>query len=166
MNDSKEIQRFRANPVEIVIFLIVAGVFCHSIYGLFYDSHGFTPAALKPMAANPISEAPRTPASASQAFLNLEIKCAQSHDQDTTAGKVRLAGPLCGTDGSTPATQLTKTSVMNAANQFSATVFTDVNSAKFSTDYIPLTTGKNVLHLEFTYRNGKAVTQDLTISRY
>jgi hypothetical protein len=158
------IKRFRANPVELAIFSVITLIFFNSVYNLFFDQQGFHPAALKPMAATPISEG-RAPASAAQSLVNVDLRCDGNPDKDTTASKVRLTGALCG-DGRQPAsdaTLLVKTHVVNTANQFAATVFTDVNTGKFSTDYIPLNLGRNPIHLEFTYRDGKVATQDLNV---
>lgn len=158
------VKRFRANPVELAIFSVITLIFFNSVYNLFYDHQGFRPAALTPMAATPVSEG-RSPASATPAFANLDIRCDGNTDRDTTAIKVRLTGTLCG-DGRAPAsdsTSLVKTLVTNTANKFAATVFTDVSGGKFSTDYIPLNLGKNPIHLEFSYRDGKVVTQDFNV---
>jgi hypothetical protein len=165
VNPSK-IRRFRSNPVEVAIFSVITLIFFNSVYNLFWDQQGFHPAALAPMVANPISESGgRSPASASQAFVNVDVKCDTNADQDTTATKVRMTGTLCG-DGRAPASdgsKLVKTMVVNNANKFNATVFTDVNAGKFSTDYIPLNLGKNPIHLEFTYRDGKVISQDINV---
>ena len=157
-----QIKRFRTNPVEIAIFSVITLIFFNSVYNLFYDQHGFHNAALTPMAANPVSEG-RAPASVSQAFINVSVKCDANTDQDTTANKVRVTGSLCDTGPSNDPSHLIKTQVINNANKFTATVFTEVNAARFSTDYIPLNSGKNPIHLEFTYRGGKVVTHDITV---
>ena len=139
-------------------------IFFNSVYNLFFDQQGFRPAALKPMAATPVSEG-RSPASNAQPLANIDLRCEGNPDRDTVAGKVRLTGSLCG-DGRGPASDaaaLVKTQVTNTANKFAATVFTDVNAGKFSTDYIPLNLGKNPIHLEFSYRDGHVATQDLNI---
>jgi hypothetical protein len=158
-------KRYRTNPVEITIFCVVLLVFCNSIYRLFNDSRTLHASVLRPMASSPISEG-RSPSSVSPAFINIEIKCEGVLDQDTSASKVRLSGPLCGSDPVTAGSSLMKTVVMNGSNKFSATIFTDVNSGKFSTDYIPLNSGKNTIHLEFSYRDGKIASQDITVTKY
>jgi hypothetical protein len=161
------IRRFRTNPVELAIFSVVTLIFVNSLYNLFYDRANFKPTALAPMAANPISESnPRSPAStasvSAQAFLNVDVRCEAPQDQDTNASKVRLTGPLCGA-GAVDGKDLLKAQVVNNANKFNATVFTDLNAGKFSTDYIPLNTGKNPIKLEFSYRGGRVVTQELSV---
>ena len=169
MTQSKEPFRFRANPVELFTLAVISGLFCQSLYRLFYESRDFTPAALKPMAANPISEFPRTPASGATSFSTIEVPCALSRngpqDQEITAEKIRLAGFFCGMEGITAGAQLSKIAVLNSANQFGATVSLDMGSSKFTTDFIPLAPGKNPIHLEFFYSDGKTVTQDLSFSR-
>ncbi|MCM2277306.1 MAG: hypothetical protein NDJ89_04465 [Oligoflexia bacterium] len=158
-------RRFRTNPVEIVIFLAAVGVFSHSVYKLFNDSPSYQAAALLPSAGNPVSEG-RSPASvAPPAFANLDLRCDAGSEQNTQAAKVRLSGGLCGLDAATDPGKLIKTTVSNGANKFTATVFMDVNAAKFSTDYIPLNAGKNPIQVEFTYSGGKIVSQELVVNR-
>lgn len=160
----RHLRTFRTNPVEVAIFLAVTGLFVNSVVKLFYDSPDFQATALTQMASNPVSEG-RAPASTQQSFLNLDVRCETAAEQETAASKVRLMGSLCGLDASTDGSKLTKTVVINNANKFSATIFTDVSAGKFSTDYIPLNVGRNPLHLEFTYRGGKTVTQELVINK-
>lgn len=167
----REVRRYRINPVEMIILATIGGVFLNSIYHLFYDPNGFQPAALKTMAANPVSEG-RSPASVSGAFQNAEINCSNNPELATSATKIRISGPLCnGTEtaavtGTAEADPLIRTVVMNETNKFSATVFTDATLGKFSTDYIPLSPGKNQVKVEFAYKSGKTVTQDLAFSKY
>jgi hypothetical protein len=40
-----------------------------------------------------------------------------------------------------------------------------VFAGKFTTDYIPLTPGKNPIHLEFSYMDGKTFKQDYAINK-
>jgi hypothetical protein len=164
MGAPQHIRRFRVNPVEVAIFSVVTLIFLNSVYNLFYDRQGFHPAALAPMAAVPVSEG-RAPASVNQAFANLEVKCGVNTDQDTQAAKVRLTGTLCGASAGTDGSKLLKTQIVNNANRFNATVFTDLSAGKFSTDYIPLNTGKNPIHLEFTFQGGKLVSHDVTVNK-
>jgi hypothetical protein len=156
------VRRFRTNPVELAIFSIISLIFCHSVYSLIYDHQGFQATALSPMAANPISEG-RLPASVSQAFVNFEINCEAKQEQVTEATKARLMGSLC--ESKAGNTQLIRAAVVNSANKFAATVFTDTTAGKFSTDYIPLNAGPNPIHIEFTYRGGQTVSQDFQIMK-
>lgn len=167
-NLGPELRRYRVNPVEIVILLTIAGVFLNSAYDLFYSSQGFHPAALKPMAANPVSEG-RSPASITSSFLSADVACGTNTDRETSASKIRLSGPLCGTDHSAEHQEsdpLLRATVLNEANQFSATVFTDAASGKFSTDYIPLSAGKNQIKVEFSYKSGKVISQDVAFNKF
>ena len=157
-----KIRRFRANPVELAIFSVITLIFFNSIYSLLYDQHGFHPTALAPMAANPVSEG-RYPASVSQAFVNFEVRCDSNSDRDTQATKVRLTGPLCPGNTENDVSKLVKALVVNNSNKFNATVFTDVGTGKFSTDYIPLSVGTNAIHIEFSYNSGSVVTQDFKV---
>lgn len=153
-------KQFNTNPVEIVIFLAISAIFAHSVYQLFYVTSEFKPIALTPMVANPLTEG-RSPASKSQLLQNLEVNCDAPTEQETTASKVRLSGLICGKS----IEKLKSLQISNTTNQFNATVFTDIDEKKFSTDYIPLNLGRNEFHLEFTYSDQKNLTQVVLLDK-
>jgi len=147
-----------------LIFCIVALVFANSVYNLVFDKQGNRPVAMNRPEAQP--EATQT----LQSFLNLEMDCDTLKDQETTASRVRLVGPYCGTgnDNRAPAAEgirVVKTQIVNSSNQFTATIFTDSSSGKFSTDYIPLNPGKNLIRIDFVYEDGKNTTRELTLNK-
>ncbi|MGK5081915.1 hypothetical protein WDW37_01325 [Bdellovibrionota bacterium FG-1] len=165
------IRRFRTNPVEVVIFSVISLIFFNSLYQLFYEQ-GFNPAVLSPMAASPTSESGRAPASLLPSLANIELRCdappthdADRVDEDVVAPKMKLAGSLCGKGSNTDPSKLIRASVVNKSNTFNATVFTNAKDGKFSTDYIPLNSGHNFIHVEFSYHGGETVTRDLTINK-
>jgi hypothetical protein len=164
MVNSENTRKFKANPIEVAILFVITLIFFNSVYNLFYNHNGFHPAALIPMTANPVSEG-RSLASVSQNLMTWDIKCDKSLEKDTSSNKIRLNGILCGSDPALGATKLLKANIINSANQYNATVFSDVNENKFSTDYIPLETGKNAIRVEFTYIDGKSSVQDLSITK-
>jgi hypothetical protein len=155
MGRTPTLRRFRANPIEYGIFATVTLLFAHSVYSLLYTQEEFRFAAMTPMASNPVSES-RAPAGTIPAFANIELKCDGTDDQVTRAGRLRLSGPLCGGE---------KAVVMNDTNRFAATVFTDTDSKKFSTDYIPLNTGRNVIKVDFATKTGSQKTSTVVINR-
>ena len=168
MAQPKNSSRFQVNPVEIAIFSLVSLIFCKSVYDLFQDRANFKMAALAPMASQP-TLALRNPASVTAPdFLNMDLNCESTGDQETVAGKLRLTGNLCG-KGSQMASKtnspLVKTQISNSANRFAATVFTDMTTGKFSTDYIPLIPGKNTIQVEFTWLSDKFVQQFTIINK-
>lgn len=154
-------KKIRANPIELLILVMISGIFIHSLYQFFYDQPVVNPSALVPMKANPISEG-RSPASTQKNLLTLELECAPKGEKITSAQKARLSGRLCGNPSSSGA-QLLNASISNLTNQFNATVFAQTDSNQYSTDYIPLAVGKNIIHLEFSFGSDKKFTQDYTI---
>ena len=165
MSEIASTPRFRANPVEIVIFLVALVCFSHSLYNLiFFTQSGHGAPALLSMTANPISEG-RTLASTSKAFSYLDLSCDPNQTLKTEASKVRLSGALCDLPAVSESNRLEKTAIVNVTNRYSATVFTDLNAAKYSTDFIPLNLGANMIHLEFFYKNGKTVSKDLVLTK-
>jgi hypothetical protein len=164
--------RFRVNPIEGFVLGALALVFCHSVYSLFFDFENLRAAPLgtgSQAVAMHWEPGSRSPASHATVFRSVDFKCdegtapAGSPSDVIAASKIRLTGPLCGSPS--PSTKLLKTQVINSANKYAATVFTDLSSQKFSTDYIPLVTGRNPIHVEFTYQGGKTFSRDLALER-
>ena len=155
----------RFNPVELVIFAMVATGFGYSAYRLVQERPHFDSKMLAPMASNPVSETQRQPASVAPLFGHVDFGCKSGQEKMVKASKVRIAGPICSVDGGTEKSQVVSTAVTNSANQFHATVFTDVGSGKFSTDYIPLNSDKNPIRVEFKFKNGKTVAHDLVLQK-
>ncbi len=166
MSRLQKIGRFKANPVEIAILLVMTIITTNSFYNLFYEHQEFRMAALSPMYLNPISEG-RTPASNLINFMTLEIPCDEPPHSTTSASKIRLAGKFCSIEMPSEGKNKTlmKASILNTSNQFLATVFSDLKEGKFSTDYIPLKPGLNSLHIEFHFSSEKVFIRDLQITR-
>jgi hypothetical protein len=164
MSQTQNLRRFRANPVEVAIFFLVSTIFVHSVYNLVYDHQGFEPISLVPLNSNPLSEG-RAPASANSALLNLDVTCGEMSEKTSSAHKVRLHGNLCGSEPNDGGSKLIKSTITNKSNQFNATVFTDSYNGNFSTDYIPLMTGKNTIRLEFSYQGGNTAAHEFTLNK-
>jgi hypothetical protein len=178
MGDTQAPRHFRINPVELAIFSLISLVFLKSVYNLFYDQQGLHPSTVVSLTP----EGPEAKALAAQAgvagtplFLNYDLRCDANTDQNTSAGKVRLTGVLCAAngavvDGRSPASseqaRIEQITVTNLANKFSATVFTDSNAGKFSTDYIPLNLGRNPIEVQFTYVGGKSFTRSFSVEKH
>jgi hypothetical protein len=178
----QEVRRYRINPVELLILTTIGGVFLNSVYHLLYDPREFRQVALQEMAANPISEG-RSPASVTSAFQTTDIPCSSVLERSTSAAKIRLFGSFCsGSEGASgnsgilgPTTvsstidfksdSLVRSAITNETNRFNATIFADESAGKYSTDYIPLAPGKNKVKLEFAYKSGKVVTQEIEFSK-
>ncbi len=165
-------KHFRFNPVELAIFTGISLVLTHQLYSLFYDGYGSSTASR--LAQLPTVAWDKGADASGQAvaplFLSYELKCDQTVEERTTAGKFRLAGAICGKAEAgdrkpASATGLVDVQVMNLANKFTATVFTDGVAAKFSTDYVPLNLGKNPIRIEFRYSNGDTVTKNFMVEK-
>jgi hypothetical protein len=164
---------FKLNPIEGLLFGLMALIFCHSMYSLVYDFGNLRAAPLgstshevaQAQVTHGMSWETRAPASKGTGLRSIDFKCEDSAGSESgvSATKVRLTGPLCGLPS--PTAKLVKTQIVNGANKYSATVFTDVSAQKFSTDYIPLVTGRNSIHVEFEYQGGKTFSRDLALER-
>ena len=151
-------QPFRMNPVELFIFLGMTFIFFNSLHHLFFNWQDFN--SVFNNAPNPT----RTPASftdlsSKKTLLNFEVPCDFTvQEQDTSASKIRFFGSLC-------ASETFRTQIINETNQSNATVFIDQRGKKFSSDYIPLNSGKNMILLSFIQKDGKTFSKNLTIVR-
>ncbi|MGK5086961.1 hypothetical protein WDW86_05340 [Bdellovibrionota bacterium FG-2] len=179
MSTEYRTRRLRANPVEILILLAVTAIFGNSIYTLFYDPFYnrslislpsvFSPLvpssaiATKPLPGTASNRAPASVTTAPSSFTSLEVNCDKPTEVQTTASKVRLTGALCGMTSELETATSPRLSVNSESPKFSATVFTDASTGKFSTEYIPLAQGRNVIHLSFDYSDGKSVKQEIVL---
>ncbi len=160
MGKFSTIRRFRTNPVEYGIFATVTLLFAHSIYSfLYHDEVRFT--ALSPVTSKPYAES-RALASISPATLNLDMSCDKPTGSETTAPRLRLTGPLCGGTAQVP---MKAAAITNTTNHYTATVFNDADAGKFSTEYIPLTAGDNIIRVDFIGQDGKSETRTVTVNR-
>ncbi len=179
--------RWFVSPVEGLILAGVLGGFLYSVSNLFQEKDTFTAllnteADTSGLASGQTSDSQsdRTPASGDSArsenqdrdlasaptlLKQFDFRCDISGESSTEAGKIRLTGPFCAAGGGASADSPLKTSIINEANQFSATVFMDASIQKFSTDYIPLTAGANPISVEFRYANGSSVKKSFTLQR-
>ncbi len=153
----------RLNPVELVIFGVVTLGFVFSAWRLTQERPDFEGGMLAPMASNPLSETERDPAATAPLFAHVSFECESLRETTVSASKIRISGPICGVRKGAEDPEIVTAAVVNSANQFQATVFTDLSAGKFSTDYIPLNSDKNAIRVEFRYKSGKSTTHDLVI---
>jgi hypothetical protein len=152
---ARKSHRFKVNPVEVAIFALVGVILGRSVYHLFQERETFQVATLKPMEGLPTVAPNRTPAAfqGEHAFLSLHYDCDRTSAQATQAQKLRLQGGLCAPKalGMLGDFKISKSSIRNLTNDFTATIFPDTLQKRFSTDYIPLAEGKNSIEIEFQY---------------
>jgi hypothetical protein len=169
---ARAFKRFRVNPIEVFIFMIVSSIFGHSVYSLFDSRQGFKALVLSPPHSDPLSEG-RSLASVDTALSQVTFDCSTKTNatdavdpgKNSTSSKIKIEGPLCYDGPSSPSSEPATTSVINTTNQSVATVFTDSFARRFSTDYLPLTPGKNEIRLDFSYKSGEKTSRDLTVNR-
>ena len=138
----------------------------NSVYTLVYNHHGFKAAALTPMTSHPSFES-RAIASVTSSLLNLNFDCDKILPETTSATKVRVSGLICGFNPSLASESYPppKVAVKNKTNQNTATVFLDPTSGQFSTDYISLAPGENIIHVEIHLRTGKTTSKEILINK-
>jgi hypothetical protein len=162
--------KFRTNPIEILILSVIGLIFFNSVYNLFYGQQSVKITAADYSAGVATSSGRaiegRGPASivaSMPGYANVDVRCENDGEHGTSANKVRLAGELCGVQSLIDGNELSSATVVNEANKFTATVFS--HGGSYSTDYIPLNSGKNPIRVEFVYRGGKKHSQDIVVSK-
>lgn len=155
-------RRFRVNPVEVVIFAVISLIFVKSGYSLLYTHDGFDPIALTTSAENSVTPVTgRAPASVTPVvknFTEVKIGCEPDKEgQSVNAKKIRLIGTICD--------EVDKINVVNTSAKVTATVFPDFPNQKFSTDYISLAQGKNVIYVEYQLKDGKILGREFSITQ-
>ncbi len=165
-HEIRQVRRFRANPIEVVFLSVISLIFINSVYSLVYDHHGFSALALRPMASHPNSEG-RALASVTSSLLNFDFDCEKAPSETTSATRIRIMGPICGFNPNTAneGMGLPKVTVKNRTNRNTATVFSDNASGKFSTDYISLEAGENIIYVEVRLGSGKPITREIRITK-
>jgi hypothetical protein len=113
----------------------------------------------------------------------------------TNSAKIRLIGALCKpaemvqapkqedteTSENAPAVQalpvavptvteeaaenVKRISVVNTSARVAATVFPDYSNQRFSTDYISLTQGKNLIYVQYEFKDGKTLGQEFSVTK-
>lgn len=172
MSDIQVSRSARVNPIEILALVVILGVLVHSLVSLFRGGPQLQALALSPGRATASVDSPsgRGPASLSPAATAvvgmIEVGCGSAEAQsETGAAKVRLTGSLCGAPAGVEDPRPQQATIANEANHYQATVFADPSSGKFSTDYIPMQPGRNVVRVDFKYAGGRSFSQTLAIER-
>ena len=104
----------------------------------------------------------RAPASTEPLLGSVDFTCQKDGEASVRASRIRIAGPICGMESGA---RIASTSVLNSANQFRATVFTDLGLRRFSTDYIPLNSDKNRIQVQFKFADGKLLSRELVLHK-
>jgi hypothetical protein len=187
----------RFGSVEIGIFAVVSMVFLNSTYSFLTGGpHGLTGGGRIPAnegrqnTATSSQSAPHSSRS-SDNFIQMaayETKCKKTGESfETTASKLQISGLICGkalpvavrdpaTSTTTPdaTTKAVKPSgpvakIQHLGTGFEAEIFPDISQAqvRFSTDYIQLNHGMNLIRLEFfgSGKSPKSYLYDLSVTK-
>ena len=156
--------RFRINPFEKMTFTLAAFGFFASAYSFFLSDQTIHPSTLSELQPNPLSEGRQLASSAHSSLKTLEFQCFKPQDVSVHSKKVRITGHICNAWGSigNPA-QLVSSKVLNSTHPFEATVFAVTDSTEFSTDFIPLAAGENLIHIEFSFSDRPSFAADWKI---
>ena len=145
---------FLFNPLELLVFAVVLGVFSYSGYQLVYDWKESR------------YDYDRTPAQIAVAQPHVTYDCTTGVDERGTHHReVRLSGPICSESGIYVPDQFISAEVTNTTLRKSTTVFTDVSRGELSTDYLPLATGDNVIQIQFRYKDREPLLHRIRIAR-
>lgn len=149
----KPLKTFKVNPVELLIFTGVSLVFLNSVYKLFYDWNIRDPQKLDLIGLQSASEGNRGIASTSTAQKSqFQLVCGEKQDLETTASRVLLLGEICGRDTS-GSRKFKSAQILNTTNNKGTTVYSQMITGRFSSDFIPLEPGANRIVVRFTYED-------------
>jgi hypothetical protein len=174
-------RRFRVNPIEVAIFAVISLIFVKSSYSLLYARETLEPTVLTAQAEDPLKQEPvkadgRTPASvipisAPRTFSEVTIGCEPGAiSPNVNSTKIRLVGNLCAgkVDGAAHdelIQDVQKISVVNTSAKVTATVFPDYPNRKFSTDYMTLSQGANLIYVQYEFKDGKTMAREFSIMK-
>jgi hypothetical protein len=160
--------KHRFKSLEIGIFSVVSLVFLNSVYGFLSNGHFL---GIRRLASSPKPVLNRSVSSELESFTQYETTCHPAGEVlRTQAAKIRVVGAYCGASsvrqvasvpaaaGAAPPVEPLDYRVENASTHYLATVFTDHEAQRFSTDFIPLNPGSNKILMDFKYRSGKTHT--------
>lgn len=145
---------FLFNPLELLVFAVVLGIFSYSGYQLVYDWKESR------------YDYERNPAQISVSQPHVTFGCATGvEERGTHHREIRLSGPICTESGIYVPDQFISAEVTNTTLRKSATVFTDVSRGELSTDYLPLAAGDNVIQIQFRYKDREPLLHKIRIAR-
>ena len=152
------------NPFEKMILTLGILATLASLYSYLKTDQTIHPSILTQTHSNPLSEGRRLASISQIPLKTLEFQCFTPQDVIVHSKKVRIIGHICNAFGSLGnPQQLISSKINNTTHPFEATVFAVTDSAEFSTDYIPLTLGDNILHFEFSFSDQPTFTTDWKI---
>jgi hypothetical protein len=89
---------------------------------------------------------------------------ADDQDQaDTTVSKTPVAAADDVTNESTA--DVRKISIVNTSAKVAATVFPDLQHQSYVTDYISLAQGKNLIYVQYEFKDGKTTGREYTVTK-
>lgn len=94
--------------------------------------------------------------------VELDLPCEGTTSFGKSVAQVRLTGATC--ERGKSRRDITTVELLNDANGFSATVFYP-NQKSFTTDYVALVEGSNLIKILITYSNGEREERSHTIVR-
>lgn len=152
------------NPFEkMILTLSVLGTLA-SFYTYLKSDRTIHPHLLTQIRSNPLSEGRKLASLSHGSLKTLEFQCFKPQDLIVHSKKVRIIGHICNAFGSLGnPQQLLSSQINNTTHPFEATVFAVTDSAEFSTDYIPLALGENILHFEFSFSDQPTFSTDWKI---
>lgn len=165
-------QRLKANPIEVVVFALITGLFGNTLYTLVHESPNYQALALVPSTVNPTSEGRALASVPTSLILEADVGCdteAKPPVIDTRASRIRFNGSLCASeeDDGKPAgsSALKSIAFVNTSNRAQGSVFSDATRERFTTEYVPLQAGANTFEVQFTYADGSNQTVTRVVTR-
>lgn len=158
----------KRRTIELGIFALFSLVFLNSLYG--WIAGNFLPEKAKEPAYRSIASSPEG------ITESYSLQCqGKPESLKTRSHKLRILGAYCGLvpisrndDRSVAAVNqkiLKELRVTNKTTAYSATIFSDNFNRRFSTDFIPLQSGKNTIEIGFQYETGDTYDSQIFVEK-
>lgn len=155
-------QRFRSNPVEILVFTAVCALAGYSVLRTLNYPPTASYASFAP-GYDRVAPA-RQLASLREQGSALEVPCELRETAASAAPKVNLFGAACDIP-SGKAIRLIQMRITNETNKYSAVIAAGASGLFFEAANVPLEVGHNRLVLNYSYSDGTQVARSVTYER-
>ena len=159
-------ERFITRFIEYIILNLVLMIFFHSIYHVVYKNENFNLNVFSKFfhfIENHPKEKKRK-----ISFLVIDVSCETEIKKITQANQIRIQGSLCSTQKKSQRNiaslkEKNEITVLNEKNHFLATIFKKKNKKQYSTDYISIEPGINLIHISMIDSHGNEIQQKIEI---
>jgi hypothetical protein len=152
--------------IEYLLLTLVLSILSHCIFQLF-EEYDHSRISILSKLFNPTEDHSKMKKRKNSSIV-LDISCEKEIKKTTQANKIRLRGSLCDFKSkpqrnTTSFKEKNQITILNEKNHFLATVFKKTNKRKYSTDYIEVDSGVNLINISMINSYGDKIEQKIEI---